>query len=94
MRYVAIGTMRSHLSKEQRLAGFGRRAEWKYPKGLKLIGEYWRTAEPELVAIFETDIPDPLLALNVEWGDFFQLSITPALTPEEGLAIGQKLLGG
>lgn len=92
MRYVLIGTIRSHLSKEQRQAGFARRAEWKYPDGMKIIGEYWRTSAPELVAVFEADAPDPLMKLDMDWGDFFQLSITPALTPEEGLSIAQKVL--
>ena len=94
MRFVLLGTIRSHLSKEQRLAGMARRAEWKYPQGLKVVGEYWRSSAPELVVIFETDKPDPMMAIDLDWGDFFQMSISPALTPEEGLAIGKKAMGG
>lgn len=92
MKYLMTGTIRSHLDKNQRMGGFARRAEWKYPQGMKVIGEWWQAVAPQVVAAFETDSYDPILAMQVEWSDFMEITISPATTPEEGLASAQKLM--
>jgi len=92
MLYLMQGTIRDHLTKDQRMAGFARRAEWKYPQGLKVVGEWWQAVAPQIVVAFESDSYDPILAVQVEWSDFMEISVSPATTPEAGLAAAQKAL--
>jgi hypothetical protein len=92
MLFNVVGTIHSHLSQEQRLQGFARRAEWKYPTGLNVTHEIWRSAAPELVATFEAESYEPIMAMQLHWQDFFQLNISPATTPEQGLQIAGKLM--
>jgi hypothetical protein len=92
MLYVTCLTIHSHLSQEQRLAGMARRAEWKYPAGVKVVSEYWRSSAPHCITTYETDSYDPILAMQLQWGDFFEFNTSPACTPEQGLAAGQKAL--
>ena len=49
MLFNAVCSIHSHLSQEQRHSGLGRRAEWKYPEGVKVVSEVWRTTAPEIV---------------------------------------------
>jgi hypothetical protein len=91
MIYVGLFSIHPHLNQEQRMAGFARRAEWKYPAAVKLLGEYWRSTAPEVVTIFEASSYDQILEISAYWGDFFQMSIAPATTPEAGLAAAAKL---
>ena len=92
MQYVMLGTIHEHLTKEQRQAAFGRRAEWKYPDGIKLVGEWWRSSAPQIVSVFECQSYDPILALTSEWGDFMEMQISPCTTHEAGLQAAQKFL--
>jgi hypothetical protein len=92
MIYVAVNTIHSHLSQQERMAGFARRAEWKWPQGIKVIGEWWRAAAPQIITVFEADSFDPILAVTTAWGDFFEIDISPATTPEAGLAAAQKMM--
>lgn len=93
MLYVMTGTIHSHLSDDQRKAGLKRRAEWKYPQGIKVVGEFWRADAPQIISVFETDSYDPILAFTLTWGDFMEMSISPATTAEAGLAAGARLMG-
>jgi hypothetical protein len=90
MQYVMLGTIRSHLTKDERLAAFGRRAEWKYPVGVKVVGEWWRASAPQIVTVIECEQYDPILAINAEWSDFMELQFSPCTTPDAGLRAAQK----
>ena len=92
MIYLMQGTIRSHLTKDQRMSGFARRAEWKYPQGLKVLGEWWQANAPQIVVAFEAEQYDPILAVQAEWSDFMEIVVAPATTPEAGLAVAAKLL--
>lgn len=91
MIYLATMTIHTHLNKQERMAGFVRRAEYKYPTGVKVLGEWWRAAAPQVVTAFECDSYEPILAMTSEWGDFFEFNISPATTPEAGLAAASRL---
>jgi hypothetical protein len=93
MLYVCLGRVHAHLTQEQRTAGMGRRAEWKYPQGVKLVGEFWRTTAPEIVSVIECDSYEHLMAIQLAWQDFMQMDVSPAISWENGLQLGAKLLG-
>jgi len=48
MLFVALLKTRAGTMAER----VGRRAQWQYPSGVKLIGEYWlHTADPRIVSV-------------------------------------------
>ncbi len=94
MNFVMLLKWKQGLTREQRDAALINRAGWKYPSGVKLIGEYWLSADdPAVVSIFQTDDYAGLMEIGFSWGDTFDISITPAISAEEGLKIGPDVMG-
>jgi len=91
MLYVMLGTIHHHLTKEQRMAAYARRAEWSFPKGIEVKGEYWSASAPQILCVLETESYDPIQAITMEWSDFMEMRFTPCTTPEAGLKAAQKL---
>jgi hypothetical protein len=72
--------------------GVPRRMKWEYPDGLKVEGEYWTaTGDPAVFVIAQADDVAPLVAVSADWDDLFDITITPCLTADEGLALGAQL---
>jgi len=70
-----------------------RRLKWQYPEGVRVVAEYWlQTSDPAVIAVFEADSVAPILAINVEWGDVFDITVVPAVTAEEGLALLRQMM--
>ena len=92
MLFNAVSTIHTHLTQDQRHAGLARRAEWQYPAGVKVHSEIWRSSAPEVVTTFECDSYEPIMAIQLAWSDFFSINVAPAITPEQGLQVGAKLL--
>jgi hypothetical protein len=71
-----------------------RRAAWQYPKGIRMIAEYWPVASAvQVVSIFSADTFEPVLEFELEWSDVFDIDVHPAVTADEGLRIGSELVG-
>ena len=72
-----------------------RRMEWSYPDGHEPIAEYWLQgtdpAEPELVAIVETESLAGIMASIAAWDDVLSFRVFPAVTAEQGLEICKKM---
>lgn len=93
MLYVSIMKWQPGMTREQRDGALMRRAQWEFPKDMKVIGEYWPVGEdPAVVTIVETDDISALLEVDMTWGDTFHITVTPAVTAEEGLKLGPDLL--
>ena len=70
------------------------RAGWQYPEGVKPVAEYWlQTNDPDVISVFEADNIAQIMAITSEWGDEFEITVTPAITGEEGLALVQQMQG-
>jgi hypothetical protein len=68
-----------------------RRAEWQWPEGLNVVGEYWlQTPDPIVVSIVEADQIAPMMAATADWDDVFSVRIVPAVSAEEGLRIASE----
>ena len=71
----------------------GRRLQWEYPEGMKIIGEYWlQVASPRVVVIWETDNVAEMLRITADWGDIFDITVAPALRGEEGIALTRQMM--
>ena len=93
MLFVMTLKWQPGLSRDQRDGALGRRAQWDYPRGVKLVGEYWPSSESvAVVSIFETDDHSALMEIGFTWGDMFQIEITPAVSAEEGLRVGPEVM--
>ena len=69
-----------------------RRLEYQYPKGIKTIGEYWvQCSDVSVIGIYEADSVDAMLEMNIDWSDFFDISVFPAVTVEHGMDLAKKL---
>ena len=94
MLFVMILKWQPGLSKEQRDGVLIRRAQWNYPEGVTLIGEYWPQVEDAaVVSIFETSDHKALMEIGFAWGDAFNIQVSPAVRVEDGLRMGAEILG-
>ena len=90
MLFVATLKSRGQSPKET----IARRMNWQYPEGVKVIGEYWpQTAASTVVSIFEADSIEQIMPITVDWGDAFEINISPAIRAEEGMALAKKMMG-
>jgi hypothetical protein len=60
---------------------------------MKVLGEYWlATDSPAVMLVAEVSSYEPIMEVNLYWGDKFDIVTLPATVPEEGLRMGQPLL--
>jgi uncharacterized protein with GYD domain len=89
MLLVSLAKVKAGTESE-RLA---RRAQWKYPEGMRVLAEYWPIGgEYAAITIAEVDDVAAAMASVVAWNDVFDFTITPAITAEEGLAVAQRMM--
>lgn len=70
-----------------------RRLQWQYPEGLRPVAEYWlQTTDPAVIAVYEADSVAPIMAVNIEWSDLFDITVVPAVTADEGLRLLQQMM--
>jgi hypothetical protein len=94
MEYVGLLRFRPQLSAQERDGALMRRAAWTYPEGIRPIAEYWPTGDQvQVVSIFAADTFAPVMELEFEWNDVFEIAIFPAVSAEEGLRIGPEVFG-
>jgi hypothetical protein len=94
MEFVALLRFRPSVSAADRDAALMRRATWQYPEGIKPIAEYWPMAgDQQVVTIFTADSIAPIMDVEFEWNDVFDVTVYPAVSAEEGLRIGPDMFG-
>jgi galactokinase len=67
-----------------------RRAEWEYPGGVKLIGEWSDLAGNRVFSLAEIDDPKAMLARASAWTYVTKLEIVPLMETEEMLKLLPK----
>jgi hypothetical protein len=94
MEFVALLKFRPSVPAAERDAALMRRAGWQYPEGLKVIAEYWPlSGEYQVVTVFTAETVAPIMEVEFEWDDVFDMTVTPAVSADEGLRIGPEVLG-
>ncbi len=87
MLFVTLGKPKA--ATKQRIT---RRVDWKYPAGLRVLGEYWlMSGDPALVIICEADDAGSILSAIAEWDDVLDLTVIPAITAEQGLTLAKQM---
>jgi hypothetical protein len=94
MEFVALLKFRPSVPAAERDAALMRRAGWQYPDGLKVIAEYWPlSGEYQVITVFSAESVAPLMEVEFEWDDVFDMTVTPAVSADEGLRIGPEIFG-
>jgi hypothetical protein len=94
MEFVALLKFRPSVPAAERDAALMRRAGWQYPDGIKMIAEYWPlSGEYQVVTVFSAESVAPLMEVEFEWDDVFDMTVTPAVSADEGLRIGPEIFG-
>jgi hypothetical protein len=94
MEFVALLKFRPSVPAAERDAALMRRAGWQYPDGLKVIAEYWPlSGEYQVVTVFSAESVAPLMEVEFEGDDVFDMTVTPAVSADEGLRIGPEIFG-
>ncbi len=89
MLFVSLLKVKSGTMKER----MPRRAGWQYPDGMRLVAEYWlQTSDPAVISITEADSIAPIMAAVAQWDDFYDITVIPAVTAEEGLQLAQQMM--
>jgi hypothetical protein len=85
MKFVALFDLRKDITHGKLAEVIARRAEFKFPDGLKLVSEYWSPASsPAVIATFEASDPALLLQNSIAWLDAFEVKVIPVVDWEEG----------
>ncbi|OGO26559.1 MAG: hypothetical protein A2W33_03850 [Chloroflexi bacterium RBG_16_52_11] len=66
---------------------------WQAPQvGAEAVAEYWLVnPDPAVVAVFKADHIGQIWAVFSGWDDFFDISIYPATTAQEGLELLKQM---
>ena len=90
MLFVSLFNLKPNATPDQTLP---RRAQWKYPEGLKVLAEYWlQTDKPHVICVAEADDVAPMMAATEPWMDLFEFTVVPAITAEEGLKLIAEMM--
>ena len=90
MLFVNLLTYKPNLTRQQIDDAAQRRARWKYPSSLTVIGEYWLQGSPNIINIIEAESIGAVLQANYSWLDIFQIQTHPAVNLEDGLRLLQQ----
>jgi hypothetical protein len=94
MEFVALLRFRSSVPAAERDAALMRRAAWQFPDGIKVISEHWPAwGEYQVVTAFSAETFAPIMEVEFEWNDVFDVTVVPAVSAEEGLRIGPEIFG-
>jgi hypothetical protein len=92
MEFIGLLRFRSSVPAAERDAALMRRAAWQYPDGVKVIAEYWPVwGEYQVVTVFAAETYAPIMEIEFEWNDVFDVTVVPAVSAEEGLRIGPEV---
>ena len=95
MKFIGLWSLKASADQKTIAEAMGQRADFEFPKGIKLLAEYWSSkGSPVVVSVFEADDAGALMINTVAWADFFNVDIFPVVTFEEGLeSLGEFLTG-
>lgn len=91
MEFVALLSFRPGADRDAALI---RRASYQFPEGIRPIAEYWPVSSSvQVVLVFAADSWAPVMELELEWTDAFDINVSPAVSAEEGLKVGTEVYG-
>jgi hypothetical protein len=90
MLFVGLYSPKPSTAPAQSLS---RRMEFKPPEGIKLVAEYWlQHNSPRTIVVFEADNYAPIMAMNRQWADLYDITVVPAITGDEGIKLAKQMM--
>lgn len=93
MLFVATLTLREGKSSAAALEALQKHQGWEHPTGLKVVADYYLSGTPEIIVIFEADIPEPIYAFHLNWADLFDVRVHPAMPLDQAIKAGRLAYG-
>jgi hypothetical protein len=94
MEFIGLLRFRPSVPAAERDAALMRRAAWHYPEGVKVIAEYWPVwGDYQVITAFAAESFAPIMEVEFEWNDVFDVTVVPAVSAEEGMRIGPEVFG-
>jgi hypothetical protein len=85
MLFVTIAKAKPGFTADERTA---RRVEYLYPEGVTVLAEYWTPVDnPSVIIITEAESAAPMFEALQAWDRYFDFTVVPAMTAEEGLKL-------
>lgn len=84
------------ITHEKVLECLAKRFQYEEPEGANMLFEYWpggvgdRT--PAVVAGYEMTDLGPMMAIQLFWGEYFDISMLPAISAEDGIKMGADII--
>jgi hypothetical protein len=95
MKFVALWSLKPDADQAKLAEIMGRRAEYEFPEGVEVLGEYWSVGgPPQVISIFDADNAVALSVNSVVWMDALTVEVFPVVTWEEGLEGLTEYLAG
>ena len=92
MLYVALMKPRASSVVER----VTKRMQYEYPEGCRMVAEYWlHTADVRVVSVFEVDEShgtDVWMKFAMAWEDEFEITVSPAMTSEQGISWARQAM--
>jgi hypothetical protein len=92
MTIIGLFHWKPDLSHEKVLECLGRRLTYKEPEGADMLFEYWPSGlgdnTPAVVAGYEMSDFAPIMELELFWGEYFDITMLPAVSAEDGIKLG------
>jgi hypothetical protein len=86
VKFALLLSLKEGVDQAKVAQSIQKRAEYQFPEGVKLIGEYWAPKDsPAVIAIFEADDAAQILGHVLAWQDYFICDVFPVVSVEEGL---------
>jgi hypothetical protein len=84
------------LPHEKMLECLGRRFEYEEPEGANMLFEYWPSwlgdKTPAVVAGYDMTDLGPMMAIELFWGEYFDITMLPAISADDGVKMGADIM--
>jgi len=93
MLYTSIMRFKPNLTQEEHELALAQRDIWRYPRGMKVLGEYWLSSpDIAVICLFETEDISAILEMELNWNRFFDIEVVPSIPVEEGLKLSKEIV--
>jgi hypothetical protein len=88
MLFITIARAKPGFTTDERIA---RRMEYLYPDGVTVLAEYWTPVDdPSVIVLTEADSVAPMFESLRAWDKYFDFTVVPAMTAEDGLHLAHQ----
>lgn len=92
MTIIGLFYWKPDLPHEKIMECLGRRFDYKEPEGADMLFEYWPSGlgdtTPAVVAGYEMADFGPIMEIELFWGEYFDITMLPAISAEDGIKLG------